>query len=157
MSYIMWCDLIKYGCDVLHRVYDIVHIVGVMSCRAMVWWSSNEWVLWHRSSGCHFVYNGYDVVNYRGCDLRNTFGVISSIQWMWWHRYSGHDIKYSGCDEKNTVVWDHKVRIMYSIVMSCILQTMPHIWQVWCHTKSGCDVVYTVAVRTQIVAVMSHV
>ena len=31
MSYIMWCDLIKYRCDVLYSVYDVVHIVGVMT------------------------------------------------------------------------------------------------------------------------------
>ena len=30
MSYIMSCDLIKYGCDASYRVYDVVHIVGVM-------------------------------------------------------------------------------------------------------------------------------
>ena len=41
--------------------------------------------------------------------------------------------------------------------MSCIMQMMPHIWRVWCHKKSGCDVVYTVGVMTQIGAVMSHV
>ena len=42
-------------------------------------------------------------------------------------------------------------------VMSCIMQTMPHIWQVLCHKKIGCDVVYIVGVMTQIVAVISHV
>ena len=31
MSYIMWCDFIKYGCDALYSVYHVVHIVGVMS------------------------------------------------------------------------------------------------------------------------------
>ena len=31
MSYIMWCDLIKYGCDVLYGVHDVVQIVGVMT------------------------------------------------------------------------------------------------------------------------------
>ena len=31
MSYIMWCVIIKYECDVLYRVYDIIHIVGLMS------------------------------------------------------------------------------------------------------------------------------
>ena len=41
--------------------------------------------------------------------------------------------------------------------MSCIVQIMTHIWRVLCHTKSGCDNVYTVGVRTQIVAVMSNV
>ena len=41
-------------------------------------------------------------------------------------------------------------------VMSCIMQTMPYIWRVWCHKKSGCDDVYTVGVMTEIVAVMSH-
>ena len=32
ISYIMWCDLIKYGWDALYRVYDIVQIGDVMSC-----------------------------------------------------------------------------------------------------------------------------
>ena len=31
MLYIMWCDVLKGGCDVLYRVYDVIHIVGVMS------------------------------------------------------------------------------------------------------------------------------
>ena len=31
MSYIMWCDVIKCGCDAFYRVYDVIHIVGVMS------------------------------------------------------------------------------------------------------------------------------
>ena len=31
MPYIMWGDLIKYGCHASYRVYDVVHIVGVMS------------------------------------------------------------------------------------------------------------------------------
>ena len=31
MSYIMWCDLIKYGRDASYSVYDVVHRVGVMS------------------------------------------------------------------------------------------------------------------------------
>ena len=38
MSYKMWCDLIKYGCDALYRLYDIVHIVGVMSYLERVWY-----------------------------------------------------------------------------------------------------------------------
>ena len=41
--------------------------------------------------------------------------------------------------------------------MSCIVEKMPHIWRVWCHIKNACDIVYTVGLRTQIVAVMSHV
>ena len=41
--------------------------------------------------------------------------------------------------------------------MSRIMHTMPHIWRVLCHKKSGCDVAYTVDVMNQIVAVMSHV
>ena len=36
MSYIMWCDVIKRGCDALYRVYDIIHTVGVMSYIQMV-------------------------------------------------------------------------------------------------------------------------
>ena len=31
VSYIMWCDVIKCGCDALNSVYDVIHIVGVMS------------------------------------------------------------------------------------------------------------------------------
>ena len=31
MSYIMWCDIIKYECDAFYRVYDIIHMVGLMS------------------------------------------------------------------------------------------------------------------------------
>ena len=31
MSYKMWFDVIKYGCDALYRLYDIVHIVHVLS------------------------------------------------------------------------------------------------------------------------------
>ena len=31
MSYIMWCDVIKCGRGALYIVYDIIHIVGVMS------------------------------------------------------------------------------------------------------------------------------
>ena len=31
MSYIMWRDIIKYECDALYRVYDIIHMVGLMS------------------------------------------------------------------------------------------------------------------------------
>ena len=31
MSYIMWCDVINCGCDAFYRVYDVIHIVGVMS------------------------------------------------------------------------------------------------------------------------------
>ena len=27
----MWCDVIKCGCDALQSVYDVIHIVGVMS------------------------------------------------------------------------------------------------------------------------------
>ena len=41
--------------------------------------------------------------------------------------------------------------------MSCIMQMMSHIWRVSCYKKTGCDVVYTVGVMAQIVAVMSHV
>ena len=31
MSYIMWCDVIKCGCDAFYSVYDAIYIVGVMS------------------------------------------------------------------------------------------------------------------------------
>ena len=31
MSYIMWFDGIKCGCDALCRLYDVIHIEGVMS------------------------------------------------------------------------------------------------------------------------------
>ena len=31
MSKIMWCDVIKCGGSALFSVYDIIHIVGVMS------------------------------------------------------------------------------------------------------------------------------
>ena len=31
MSYLMWCDVINCGCDAFYRVYDVIHIVGVMS------------------------------------------------------------------------------------------------------------------------------
>ena len=31
MSYIMWWDIIKCECDALYSVYDIIHIVGLMS------------------------------------------------------------------------------------------------------------------------------
>ena len=41
--------------------------------------------------------------------------------------------------------------------MSCIVQMLTHISQMLCHTKSGCDIFYTVGMRTEIVAVMSHV
>ena len=44
MSYKMWCDLIKYECDALYRLYDIVHIVcDVIPRKGVV--SSNEWEL----------------------------------------------------------------------------------------------------------------
>ena len=43
MSYIMWCDLIKYGCGALYSVYDVVHIVRVKSYIDRVWY--------HRTSG----------------------------------------------------------------------------------------------------------
>ena len=36
VSYIMCFDVIKCGCDALYRVYDIIHIVGVMSYIQMV-------------------------------------------------------------------------------------------------------------------------
>ena len=39
----MLCDLEKYWCDALYSVYDIVHIVGVMSYI--------ERVRYHRTSG----------------------------------------------------------------------------------------------------------
>ena len=42
-------------------------------------------------------------------------------------------------------------------VMSCIMHTMPHIWQVCGHKMSGCDVAYTVGMMNQIVAVMYQV
>ena len=45
MSYKMCCDFIKYGCDALYRLYDIVHIVGVMSYLERVWY--------HRMSGSY--------------------------------------------------------------------------------------------------------
>ena len=31
MSYIMWWDIIKRECDAFYRVYDMIHIVGLMS------------------------------------------------------------------------------------------------------------------------------
>ena len=31
MSYKMWSDVIKCGCDALYRVHDVIYIVGVMS------------------------------------------------------------------------------------------------------------------------------
>ena len=31
ISYIIWCDVIKYGPGALYSVYDIIHRVGVMS------------------------------------------------------------------------------------------------------------------------------
>ena len=44
MSYIMWCDIIKYGWAALYRVYDVIHIMGVMSYIERVWY--------HRTTGC---------------------------------------------------------------------------------------------------------
>ena len=45
MSYKMWCDVIKYGCDALYRLSDIVHIVGVLSYLERVWyhWTSGNY------------------------------------------------------------------------------------------------------------------
>ena len=34
----MWCDVIKCGCDALYSVYDVIHIVGMMSYIQSVWY-----------------------------------------------------------------------------------------------------------------------
>ena len=144
MSYTMWCDVIKWGCDASYRVYDVIHIVGVMSCIQKCLMSLKEWVWWHRYSGWHVIYNGYDVVNYSRCDLINRVGVLSSKQWMWWHRYNGHDVKYSGCDVLKMVLWGHKVR------MWCLVECKQ------CHTYGECDVIQRVGVMLSIQWVWGH-
>ena len=82
---------------------------------------------------------------YSGCDIIDSVGVMTQIQWtrcltcwVWCPQNGG-------------------LRSKSEDVMSCIMQMMPHIWRVWWHKKSGCDVDYAVCVMTQIVAVMSHV
>ena len=88
MSYKMWCDFIKYGCDALYRLYDIVHIVGVMSYLERVWY--------HRMRG------SYDTdtvaVTLYTMDMMPWFitEVISEIQLVWYHQYSA-------CDDTDTV------------------------------------------------------
>ena len=88
MSYIMWCDLIKYGRDASYTVYDVVHRVGVMSYI--------DRVLWHRKSGCYDT-DSVAVMLYT-MDMMSWIiaDVISETQLVWYHQYSG-------CDDTDTV------------------------------------------------------
>ena len=84
----MWCDLIKYGCDALYRLYDTVHIVGVMSYLERVWY--------HRTSGSYDTDLGA-VMSYTMDMMSGIIAeVISEIQLVWYHQYSA-------CDDTDTV------------------------------------------------------
>ena len=83
MSYIMLCDLEKYWCDALYSVYDIVHIVGVMSYI--------ERVRYHRTSGFYDT-DPVAVMSYTMHMMSWIIAdVISEIQLVWYHPYSGGD------------------------------------------------------------------
>ena len=129
MSYIMWCDLIKYRCDVLYRVYDIVHIVGVMSCIERVWC--------HRTSGCYDT-DPVAVISYT-MDMMSWIieDVISEIHLVWYHQYSG-------CDDTDTVD-------MISNIVGVMRKTR------WFEIiKWGCDVLYSANDATHTASVMLY-
>ena len=78
------------GCNMisLYRVYDVVHIVGVMSHIDRVWY--------HQTSGCYdtvpvaVMLHTMDMMSWIIAD------VISEIQLVWYHQYSG-------CEDTDTL------------------------------------------------------
>ena len=61
----MWCDVIKCGRGALYSVYDIIHIVGVMSYIQMCFIVERVGVITHIQC-CDVIYNGYYDVIYSG-------------------------------------------------------------------------------------------
>ena len=151
MSYKMWCDVIKYGCDALYRLYDIVHIVGVLSYLERVWyrWTSGN----YDTDPVALMSYTMDMMSWIIAE------VISEIQFVWNHQYigcddtsthSGHDVKYSGCDDINTVVevikWGCDV-LYRANDATHMASVMSYKGWVWCclyfgdgDTDGGCDV-----------------
>ena len=65
MSLIMWCVVIKCGRGALYSVYDIIHIVGVMSKYKGCYIIERVGVM-NTFRGCDVIYSGYDVIIYSG-------------------------------------------------------------------------------------------
>ena len=129
MSCNMWMDVIKWGWDPFYRVYDVIHIVAVMSYIQRVWY--------HRTSG--FDHTDPVAVMSYAMDMMSWIiaDVISKIQLVWYQQNSGSD-------DTGTVD-----------TMSNIVGVMS--WKRWSEDiKWGFDVLYSANDATVIVSVMSY-